>query len=475
MQIKKLWKRVGTLAAATMLMAPLGGSLAGGQSAAKAETTDSVNIKLHKMETSDASTDKITNTGDELSDLGGNSVYDPEKYGHVEFTLYDVSGWFDDDMTNAEFVTERNKRIEAMSSSSESLQDALKHQNDYLTADKDADPVKTYSSANAADFSNGQFNIDNINNSGYYLIVESAVADNNVNKFSVPLLFRLPLAGKSAGSDVHLYAKNQIQTADPTTVKEGQDINEPDKWINLGKVDFTLADENGIEVDTGTTNGNGEISFKSLKPGDTYTLTETANNNDGYDEAKVVVEFKVDADGKVTIISSNPEGAATADGSKIKIKNYLKLGDKTFQKTDENNRDLAGAEFIVQHPTDDSKYAQFSVSGQNYTFEKWVSEGLATTIKDSTDGKFTVSGLPIKNGYRLIETKAPDGYSKLGEAKLFDITSTSGTASEQEIENKKYDLPITGGMGLLLFILAGLALMGTSAYLYRRNKKQANK
>lgn len=471
MQIKKLWKRVGTLAAAAMLMAPLGGSLAGGQSSAKAETTDSVNIKLHKMETSDASTDTITNTGDELSDLGGNSVYNPEKYGHVKFTLYEVSGWFKANMTNAEFVAERDRRIAAMSTTGD-LQTALDHQNDYLEDDKDAISIGTYDSANAEDFSNGQFNIDNVSNSGYYLIVESEVAENNVNKFSVPLLFRLPLAGKTAGSDVHLYAKNQIQTADPSVIKEGQDINEPGKDINLPNVDFTLKDSAGNEIDSGTTNSEGKIDFSALKPGDTYTLTETANKNAGYENSMVTVEFKVDADGNVEIISTSPEGDAAASGSVITIKNYLLLGSKTFQKTDESGRNLAGAEFQIEKSGDSSMVAHLDASNK---FFKWVAKDSneATTIT-GTDGEFTVSGLPYGE-YDLIETKAPDGYSKLAEPRAFTINASSAGLTEDKIPNKKYDLPITGGMGLLLFILAGLALMGTSTYLYRRNKKQASK
>ena len=476
MQIKKIWKRVGTLAAAAMLMAPLGGSLVGGaHTSAKADVTENkVDIKLHKMETGDASSNLIENTGDEL-DTGTNVIYDPDKYGDVEFTLYDVSSWFDgkEDITKDEFTKIRDEKIKALSSEG-NIEEAIEHQNNYLGNDGTIVKQGTYDSGETADFTNGVFNINGILNSGYYLIVETGVSGNNVNKISVPLLLKLPLANKPNGSDIHLYAKNQIQTADPTVIKEGQDINEPDKWINLKDVEFKLTDSSGAQVGSNVvTDKDGKLIFESLKPGATYTLTEISNPNDGYGDTKVTVTFKVDKDGNIVDgWTANPQKSVIVNGSTITIRNFLNLGSKTFQKTDESGQDLAGAEFIVQHPTDDSKYAQFD---KDYKFVKWGSEANATDIIANSSGQFTISGLPFDDGYRLIETKSPDGYSKLGEAKTFNINSKSGTTSERKIENKKYDLPITGGMGLLLFILAGLALMGTSVYLYRRNKRQANK
>ena len=91
----------------------------------------------------------------------------------------------------------------------------------------------------------------------------------------------------------------------------------------------------------------------------------------------------------------------------------------------------------------------------------------------------------VQNGYCLLETKAPEGYERIPQAfpiefKLADrVTNEQKVASpliHAEVNNKpstKKFLPATGGMGVLVMVLAGLAIIGGGVYAARRNSQSA--
>lgn len=74
--------------------------------------------------------------------------------------------------------------------------------------------------------------------------------------------------------------------------------------------------------------------------------------------------------------------------------------------------------------------------------------------------------------YDLVETKAPEGYSKLRNAIEVEVNVDS---DEQTIKVDNYksgwELPKTGGIGTLLFTIGGLLLMSGALYLYIRRKR----
>ncbi|WP_137597687.1 SpaA isopeptide-forming pilin-related protein [Paucilactobacillus kaifaensis] len=489
MQIKKLWKRVGTLAAAAMLMAPLGGSLtSGSQNNAKAADND-VSIKVHKMMSNDTDVNKINNTGDELdaSDLNGNTPYDPSMYGNAEFTLYRVDDWFDDEYSSsAEFTDAQEEYINAMTKENPAnAQSAVEHQNDYL--DRQVVQGNITKMETQTTKSDGTLDWSSVTNNGYYLIVESSVSA-SVDAISVPMMFRLPMADKAAGSTIHLYAKNQILDLDNeesiTVKKMGVNPDDPTGSINgvedlidLANVTFKLERQTGdgwtTVSDNFITGPDGNFSLKGLLPGNTYRLTENVNPHNAYEDKQVSVQFKLDSKGIITSFKADSDSESdaaytnTSGKQQITILNRLKLGEIPFSKVNENSTGISGAEFKLQHPEDDTKYAQLDKDddGSTYKFIGWTYKDSATTIEG---GEFSITGLP-HDKYKLEETKAPDGYTKL--SKPIEFTIDGSTEELHEIMNEKYDLPITGGMGILLFILAGLALMGTSYYLYRRNQK----
>ncbi|MDU6791651.1 MAG: SpaA isopeptide-forming pilin-related protein, partial [Anaerococcus sp.] len=99
-----------------------------------------------------------------------------------------------------------------------------------------------------------------------------------------------------------------------------------------------------------------------------------------------------------------------------------------------------------------------------------------------TDGYFKVTGLKLGT-YYLEEKEAPKGYAKLTKDIEFTVTNDSMGETEietnkdehgfKQIENKKVTIPQTGGIGSIIFVIAGLMIMGLAAYKMKANKEQA--
>ena len=101
----------------------------------------------------------------------------------------------------------------------------------------------------------------------------------------------------------------------------------------------------------------------------------------------------------------------------------------------------------------------------------------------------------LRNGdYSLTETKAPDGYSKLGSSIYFKVENgtvtltgengkplgegfelwqldTRSTTPVLTIKNQKlYSLPESGGSGIYWYMIGGMVLMSTAAWILYKNK-----
>ncbi|MCQ9210182.1 SpaA isopeptide-forming pilin-related protein [Granulicatella seriolae] len=222
-----------------------------------------------------------------------------------------------------------------------------------------------------------------------------------------------------------------------------------------------------------------------------------------------------------------PEYASTANGVTVKnIKNnnpgpiepetpQVVTYGKKFKKVDQaTNTTLANAQFIVEQS---GKFLALKTEGENQTdlvayqaAEKAYldavkaatatnpnADGIAalkatrdaayaklnnlyTWVDAHTDalvfvsgpnGEFEVTGLTAGT-YNLYETKAPAGYALLPTPVEFTVGSNSYT-NIQDVNNKKVTIPETGGIGTVIFTVAGLLLMVGAVIAFRRNEQEA--
>lgn len=231
-------------------------------------------------------------------------------------------------------------------------------------------------------------------------------------------------------------------------------VNKKGEILKFNKV----KDENGNEQLTYSPNGKitevftdqkGQIKLFGLEEEVKFKETKPL---EGYKKGVVESEFK--RSGSIELLNE-----------KDKPENYF-----SFQKIDGTNNDpLKGAIFKVQQKTKDG-YKDLEENGKVYT------------ITSGENGEFKTKNLPYGD-YRLIETKAPQGYVPELDAVDFTIGETS---SNKTIKVKNYKpttpgpkggnnrlskrvdaMAKTGDATIYLILLLGLLMIGVGVKFVR--------
>lgn len=237
-------------------------------------------------------------------------------------------------------------------------------------------------------------------------------------------------------------------------------IDKDDKSLRKG-----YANSDGIIRDVAP---DETIVIDQILSGTEFKVNEIELNNSRYEDPKK--EVKKDSRDAGTVTDSDGMIALEKDAHVI-ITNTLKGTKLNLIKVEKNNKEnfLRNAEFALYTAND------------NYTYEK--SNLVIEKITTGSDGRATVNGL-VPGKYVLKETKAPDGYSLSSnvwqvlvnddqsvEVKLNGVDVDKSNDGAFFIENiKLYSLPSTGGSGIYWYMIGGMVLMSTAAWILYKNK-----
>jgi choice-of-anchor A domain-containing protein/LPXTG-motif cell wall-anchored protein len=209
-------------------------------------------------------------------------------------------------------------------------------------------------------------------------------------------------------------------TLPPTTVLgkvtvKKVDAANPDK--TLAGAEFELQKKDGdswTKVATLITGVDGTVSKSDLALG-TYRLVETKAPS-GYEKGTNPAPFE--------LTKGDNEKTVTVENNEIPI-----LGKVIVKKVDASNPDktLAGAEFELQKK-----------DGESWT--------KVATLITGVDGTVSKSNLALGT-YRLVETKAPEGYEKGETPPSFDLTKGSNEKTFT-IKNAQIPEEVTGSLSL---------------------------
>ena len=167
-----------------------------------------------------------------------------------------------------------------------------------------------------------------------------------------------------------------------------------------------------------------------------------------------------------TMAKVDSEARTALEGAEFEIYRF----NDYYERTEENLADMNCYNAPVYFTTNNGVYTA------------QVGSTDSTTVTSDANGMIKIEGL-AGGTYKLVETKAPSGYQLLTQPVTITVSTTSNTAitdlstastsAARIVPNvKQPDLPITGGMGTLLFTVGGLLLSGGAVFAYVWFKKR---
>ena len=211
-------------------------------------------------------------------------------------------------------------------------------------------------------------------------------------------------------------------------------------------------------------------------------------NNEDKGSAKLErlagAEFYVkNAEGKYLVAAKKDAAAVTA--AKEALDAAVKAYNDLSAEDQKGEKGTAAKNLINEKQADYNK--AFKENATAYTWGEKTDPNVVVLTSDA-EGRFEIKGLEYKAGYELEEKTAPKGYAKLQSPEEFEVKDGSYASTDAElqynkdnadngyglqIKNKNVSIPQTGGIGSIIFVVAGLLIMGLAGYKMKANKEQA--
>ena len=197
--------------------------------------------------------------------------------------------------------------------------------------------------------------------------------------------------------------------------------------------------------------------------------------------------FVKNAEGKYLVAAKKDAAAVTA--AKEALDAAVKAYNDLSAEDQKGDKGTAAKNLINEKQAAYNK--AFVANATEYTWADAPAEGQAdnrVVLTSDAEGRFEIKGLAYKAGYELEEKTAPKGYAKLQSNPTFEVKDGSYASTDKElqynkdnadngyglqIKNKNVSIPQTGGIGSIIFVVAGLMIMGLAAYKMKANKEQA--
>jgi fimbrial isopeptide formation D2 family protein/LPXTG-motif cell wall-anchored protein len=315
---------------------------------------------------------------------------------------------------------------------------------------------------------------------GFYLVTETDPGNNNISTPVVPFLVSLPYPNTADWIyDVHVYPKNVVDDTDITkTVANPSQVVLPDGTVvtNEALVDWTITVPVPAAsaytqfvvtdpLDSRLTYDSIEVTIggAELVEGTDYTVTDN-----------IVVTFTSSGLGKlvagtqvVLVLTTEVHGSGIIPNTVSAVVNNFETALKPADVPSTNWAPLK----VIKQDIDNKKLlkdAEFEI----YLSDKTTQVGTAAYTTDS-NGEINVTlwvgnNDDITKTYWLKETKAPAGYTTpTGDAAWTQVDLVAGATEvvTKTIDNEKRTgpgLPLTGGQGTMLFLIAGVAIIGAA-------------
>lgn len=292
--------------------------------------------------------------------------------------------------------------------------------------------------------------------------------------------------------DISEYTKG-YQFSFVDTLSSGLTFNEGSVHVKIGEEEVTSnctivnpsTGNNVLTIHFGTAQGNlqgddaaGKYDATSLfsgRAGQKITVTYTATLNDN-------AQIGADNDNTVKVVySNNPSTNGTGESGESKTHQYTFKFD--LNKTD-GSTGLAGAQFQLKDA--EGNPIKLIGTGTDNTYRPAkADESGVETVTTPADGVIHFTGL-AEGTYQLVETAAPEGYNKVADPIEVMIEASynesgileswtvnkDGQNAVEVVNHAGTLLPGTGGIGTVIFTVAGIVLVVAGvAWAMRRRQR----
>lgn len=339
----------------------------------------------------------------------------------------------------------------------------------------------------------GKFTIYSLPKGTYYLKETTPPAGYVLD--SKVLTIQVPGTGNTYNSGTFAYQISQkvsntkagtgSKTVDEKNVAVGDTVN---YTISL-PTDLYYAGANGFKV-TDTLNAaltpeNVAVSVTgtTLTANTDYTISKSGQivtvqfNLSAMSKLAAATEIKITIQATVSkmtqeLLNGITNTAKLSNGFDLTIttddSNKVKTGSTKFKKIDgtSGTNGLANAKFKVYSDANCTNEVSFYTSA---TAPNSVKE-----ITTTSTGEFTIFGLDPDRTYYLLETQAPDGYQLNGAKISFQPTAGGDKTLDAQhtiVNEKKVELPFTGGVGAEVVVASGVLLMVAACFVLKKRVK----
>lgn len=258
--------------------------------------------------------------------------------------------------------------------------------------------------------------------------------------------------------------------------KNPQPLNPTEPKVVLGGKKFVKTDEEGKRL------AGAEFYVKNSKG---EYLVPTLKESNKVEDKKKALDDAVDA------YNTGAENIAKADENDFKAT----VGETEYTDKAEAETALKGLKTAIDKAQEEYN-KEFKASATKYEWKAKEEKKIlanAVVLKSDAQGRFEISGLEYAKDYALEEKTPPKGFAKLNGDVKFEVAKGTYNGTEEEFKyeetvdtengekqtygkqiiNKLVTIPQTGGIGSLIFIAAGLAIMGGAFVAYKKSQATA--
>ena len=285
------------------------------------------------------------------------------------------------------------------------------------------------------------------------------------------------------------------------TAKEGAEKfilhDEMSEGLTLNPDSITVAEPAGVTKGQDADKGDYHVVTTGLNDGCTFEVHFHQSYLDSIKTSTdIVVTYNAVLNEKAVVSTGdNPNVTKLEYGNATNPEDKFTPPDETktytfkvdVVKTDNEKKVLDGAQFkLYDAETGGNEIALVEESAGHYRLAKDDETGTGVGYITTVNGQLEIKGFDANTNYYLEETKAPDGYHKLGKRVKIAVKDAN---LEATVENGVYkdggvwvenipgkELPSTGGMGTALFYIGGgVLVVGAAALFVLKKRKDAGK